>query len=123
MATRSRLELRGLKTHAAKALRSSPTRELHHRPVDQPSGPALKVEIRCSTCWASGTTQAQVHAKVPDGFDRTDGSGEALTMDQGSLSRRWWSFREPGPDPKHDDTLPGIPGVRFYVLGPPKDKD
>ncbi len=110
-------QLRGLKAGAAKAPRMA-YKEMVDRAVD-PDGPALRVKSALNML-GFGDDAGALLAASPDGFDRVDGAGEALTWIKDHF-RKVLRFREPGPDLDHDDTLPGLDGVRFYVLGPPKD--
>ncbi len=112
-------QLRGLKAGAAKALRMA-YKEMVDRAVD-PDGPALRVKTALNML-GFGDDAGALLASAPDGFDRVDGAGEALTWIKDHF-RKVLRYREPGSDPEHDDTLPGVDGVRFYVLGPPKDAD
>ena len=113
------LQLRHIKTSTAKALRLA-YKETLDRGMD-PDGPALRVKSALNML-GFGDEAGALLAKAPDGFDRTDGAGEALKWIKHNFDKVV-RYREPGPDPKGDETLPGLDGLRFYVLGPPKDVD
>jgi glyoxylase-like metal-dependent hydrolase (beta-lactamase superfamily II) len=112
-------QLRGLKARTAKALKVA-YKEMRDRGLPN-DGPALRVRSALNML-GFGDDSGELGAEVPDGFDRTDGAGEALSWIK-QYFRNVVRYVEPGPDPKHDGQLPGVPGVRFYALGPPKDGD
>ncbi len=112
-------QLRGLKANTKKFLKLA-YKEMLDRAAPG-DGPAERVKSALNM-FGFGDDAGELLAASPDGFDRTDGAGDALTWIKEHF-KKVVRFREPGPDPKHDDNLPGVPGVRFYVLGPPKDAD
>jgi hypothetical protein len=113
------LRLRHMKTTTAKALRMA-YKEMVDRGAGS-DGPALPVKSALNML-GFGDDAGEVLAQAPDGFDRTDGAGEALKWIKDRF-KDVVHFREPGPSPTDDGTLPGLDGVRFYVLGPPADED
>ena len=113
------LQLRGLKVNTAKVLKLA-YKEMLSRAVHK-DGPAERVKSALNMM-GFGDDSGELLADKPDGFDRTDSSGETLKWIKDHFKKEV-SFREPGPDAKRDDTLAGVAGTRFFVLGPPKDAD
>jgi hypothetical protein len=100
-------ELRHLREHAVAALRLA-----YDRMAEQDVGAdGYRARVKSMLLGAGYD---------PDHFDRNDGSGQVLQWIKDHF-RDKVRFKRPGPGARDVDTLPGLPGVRFFVLGPPMD--
>jgi hypothetical protein len=113
------LRLRKMKVTAGKALRLA-YKEMIARSVHS-EGHAMRVKSVLNML-GFGDDEGALLAKAPKGFDREDGAGEALLWIKDHFKDAV-RFCEPGMDPEKEGLVPGLEGVRFYVLGPPKDED
>ncbi len=112
------LQLRHLKVSTAKALALAYAAMLDRGAATEAPGQRVETTLNMlGFARDSGSLSAAARA----GFDKDDRTGKALKWIKEHFEPAV-RFRKPGPDPKNDDTLAGLDGVRFYVLGPPHDE-